>query len=324
VRTAFAFALAGAISLACADPKLVAAPPAAPRVEEPGLVVPGDLDLVIRLDLSRLRDSLGADFERALETVLGRAPTDAPDAATRRVFLGLLARTKTAWIAVRPGLAPELTDNVIVLRGDFQDALPNVLHGEPHWDGPRDLGGGVLKFERSAPRQRVAPAVLYVRQPDLVVLGSYAELDALERTLELGRGDPPLEPPDTGIASVAARLTVLRERVRRKAPTLGKLVEGAERLTASAAWTGGELDLRLELVLDSAARARSVAEALAAIAKRLSSGMPPERAWLERGTFDAVERFVSIRLRVPPSEFARLFTQFSGPSLESGGTVPPP
>ena len=47
-----------------------AAPPPAPSVEDPAGIVPPDLDLVLRLDLGRLRDALG---QGALDELTRRA-----------------------------------------------------------------------------------------------------------------------------------------------------------------------------------------------------------------------------------------------------------
>lgn len=281
--------------------------------------MPADLDLVVRLDLASLRRALGEEVEIALERLLRAAPEAAPDAGTRRLVLALLSRAKTAWIGVRPGLPAPLTDNVVVLRGEFAGVIPHRLEGEPSWGAPRDLGGGVLRFEREAPKLRVAPAVLYVRGPDLVVWGSYAEIDALERTIELGRGDPPLVPADTGLASLSARLGSLQDRLVRRAPMAARLLEGAETLGASAGWTGTELDVRLELRFDDARRAEAVAEALAAIVRLLASS---ERSWLGAAKIDAVERFVTARVRIPAGDLVKELGVFAGPVSQSGGTVP--
>jgi hypothetical protein len=292
----------GCVLAACAPRAKLGPPPEPPSVAEPQLLMPGDLELVVRLDLQALRGLLGEDMKPALERVLRTAPADVPDASTSRLLLALFARAKTAWVGVRPGLAPELTDNVLVLRGEFTGLVPAKLGGAPAWSSARDLGGGLLRFERPAPKLRVAPAVLYVRAPDLVVVGSYAEIDALERTVELGRGDPPLEPPSTGVCSVAARLGGLTPNLAKRAPTVAKLAQGAETLSASAAFDGAAVDLQAELAFDSSERARLVADALGDIARALAS---PERAWLADATFTAIERFVTARLRVPAAELPR-------------------
>lgn len=296
--------------------------PDPPSLSEPKLAVPADLDLVIRIDLEALRSTLGEALPAAFESVLRTTPEAAHDATTKRLLLALLARSKTAWVGVRPGLAPELTDNVLVLRGQYDKVLPRDLGGEPAWGRPRDLGGGVLRFERAEPRLRAYPAVLYFRAPDLAVFGSYAEVDALERSLESGRADAPLEPPDTGTVSVAARLTELAADLRRRAPTLAKFVDGAETFRASAGLGVANLDVRADIRFESPERARTAAEALGAVARLLGSG--PDKAWLAQAEVTAVERFVTIRCAVPQAELARALGRLSAAAEPAGGTVSAP
>lgn len=325
MREGATLALLGALLLGgCAQTERIAGPPEAPRLGQPSLAMPGDLDLVVRLDLGRLRDALGEDLQNAVDALLSTAPENAPDAATSRLLLALLSRAKTAWIGVRPALSPEQTDNVLVLRGDFQGLVPSRISGKPDWTYPQDLGGGVLKFSRPRPGQRVAPAVLYFQDPNLVVIGSYAELDALEATLETGRGDPPLEPPDTGIASLAARLDKLQPILRSRAPSFGKLLSGAQTIRASAAWTGSELDLRVELIVDSNDHARQIAETLGAIARKFSPPAPRQGSWIGRGSITAVERSVIVRVGVPGRELLGGLRRLSDRSPNSDGTVGAP
>lgn len=287
----------------------IAPPPSPPPFPEPSFAIPEDLDLVLRLDLERAKNVLGESLSEAFDKLLRAAPESAGDAQTNRLLLTLLSRTETLWLGVRPGLSTELTDNVIVLRGDFSEVFPNPLQGgEPPWGEGRDLGGGVLRFERPAPKLRAAPAVLYYAVPDRVVIGSYAEIDALERSLErapspaLATTKDRLVPPETGIASMSARLDSFLFTLHRKAKTVAKLLDGAERLSASASWTGAAFDLRAELRFEADERAREVAELLAELARAFSKS---GHAWLGSAQITPVGQFVSLQLEVPASLLAK-------------------
>jgi hypothetical protein len=83
------------------------------------------------------------------------------------------------------------------------------------------------------------------------------------------------------------------------------------------------LDVRLEVSFDSVERPRVVAEALAAIARRLSSH-EPERGWLGAATYETLERFLTIRLKVPAVELGRALREMSARETRSDGTVRPP
>jgi hypothetical protein len=303
VRRLAILALGAVSSLACAGERKLVPPPSAPSVDEPALVMPADLDLVVRLDLARLRGLLGGELSSNLESMLRRTTPQEPDASTARLLLTLFNRADTAWIGVRPGLAPELTDSAVVLRGRFSGVVPREIGGAPAFAPPEDLGGGVLRFERSAAPERAAPAVLYLREPDLVVVGSIAEMDALDRTLLERQVDAPLRAPETGLLSASARLALLHQRLSERAPTFAGLLNGAERLELSVDHSNNAFTLKLDVAFDTADRATLVAEALSELARILGRG---RRAWLAKTRVEALGRFVSLRLSLTESELASL------------------
>jgi hypothetical protein len=130
-------------------------PPEAPLLGDPASVIPADLDLVARVDLRRLRDALGGAFDSLFEQVMERAPSGERDAATGRLLLTLLLKADTVWLGARPGFSAEQTDSVLVLRGAFSQLVPHAIGGDPAWQRPERLGGGVLRFERPT-RKRAA------------------------------------------------------------------------------------------------------------------------------------------------------------------------
>lgn len=286
----------------CSGPRKIAAPPPPPALESAAEIVPADLDLVLRADLARLRTFLGPDLERGLERLADAAPSGEPDHATARLLLDLLGAADTAWVGVRPGLAAELTDNVVVLRGDLAGKVPTSIGGSPPWRGPRDLGGGVLKLTRDPPPLRAAPAVLYMNEPSLVVLGSTAEIDALERTVERGAAPTRLRPPETGLVSVAARLRLLEHDLRDRAPGFSRLVREVQAITASLDLRGDELLLEAELELRSQEKVPSLVGDLRGLFSVLDRGSP--EGLFANTKVEGTARFVSLRTRIPSSRAA--------------------
>jgi hypothetical protein len=277
-------------------------------LNEPALVLPADLDLVLRLDLTRLRAALGIDADALLRKLSESAPSDEPDADTSRTLLALLAHAETLWIAVRPGLSAELTDGVIALRGDFRNVIPSSLGGVPRWSHARDLGGGLLRFEREPPRMRAAPAVMYLRLPDVVVVGSEAEVDALERSVEAGNADAALRAPESGLIAAAARLGSLRRRLAERAPTLSRYVEGAERLEGSFDRQGELFKLRVDVRFETADQVTTLATEL----KRLQESVRAEgHAWVDHFAFEPLQENLAVRLELRPDELAMLVRCFS-------------
>jgi hypothetical protein len=264
-------------------------------LDEPGVMIPADLDLVLRLDLARLRAVLGIEGAELMAQLAKQAPTDDPDVATARLMLSLFAHAQTAWIGVRPGLAPELTDSVVVLRGDFKGLVPEKIDGAPPWERPIDLGGSVRYFARLAPKLRAAPAVIYVRGSDLALIGSEAEVDALERGFTGQRDESSLRVPELGLVAAAARLELLRKRLEPRAPTLSRLFEGAARLSASVDRDedGASFRVRVELELDTPERAREVSDALTRVSQALGAR---GRDWFSRVSIEPLGRMLSLGL----------------------------
>ena len=318
-----ALALAASLSLAACARNLPPPLPPAPALAEPAFALPADLDLVLRLDVNRLRDLLGGGFETLFGDLLGRAPTAERDAATGRLLLELLLRADTIWLGARPGLSPESTDNVLVLRGRFAGLVPQDLGGDPPWPPPVRLGGGVLRYERAAPALRATPAVLYLREPDLVVVGSIAEIDALELTIERKEGAPPLRTKEAGLVALTARVGSLRQRLRSRAPTLARLLEGADRLSCAADVRAGNVELELELEYDAAEHAARVAPPLREVFAVLArSGFD----WLRGTRIEAVGPAVAVRWALPEDEARRLFACWAGacgPAGNDAGAVLP-
>lgn len=296
IRAACVFWAALGLQASACTPPLPPAPPPPPALGEPALAIPGDLDLVLRVDLARLRDLFGLGFEAALDEMLARAPGADADGDTGRLLLRLFSRADTIWLGARPGLSPELTDNVLVARGKFAGLVPEAIGGSPPWDRPERLGGGVLRYERAAPKLRATPAVIYLREPDRVVIGSTAEIDALELTLERGEGQAPLRAPETGIAALAARVPALSQRLRARAPTLSRLFDGADQLSCSLDRRADDLELVVELRYASSERAAEIAGPIEAVLSRLAgSGFQ----FLERVRVQPAGSSVTLTLSLP-------------------------
>lgn len=282
--------------------RAVAPPPLAPRFDQPALTIPADLDLVVRVDLKRLRAVLGLEGGAVLDELTRHLPAEEPDRDTAALTRRLFSRAETLWIAARPGLAPELTDSVVVLRGDFRGQVPSALGGSPAWRAAQDLGGDVRRFERPPPALRSAPAVLYVQGGSVAVLGSTAEIDALERTIEQGKVDAAVRAPEAGIVTFAARLTDLTRRLRERAPTVAGILRGAESIEGSVDHAVTEFRFRVDVHFAGAPEAEAGARALRGVLGALAG---PERPWLSRVRLDALGSDLSLKVDLEAAELSR-------------------
>jgi hypothetical protein len=297
---ALAIALLGP---ACHTERARVPPPPAPVVARPQDAIPGDLDLVVRIDLARARSALG---ESAVDALRRNAEAGMSEgSAEGRMLSEALLRADTAWIALRPGLPAELTDSVVVLEGRYRDFDPGASQGGAIWDHPTDLGGFWDLYSRPTPKRRSAVERVYVHHPNLVVLVSPAEVDSAERAIELGAGDAHVEPPSRGLISFEARARAVARSIRDRAPAAARLIDRAARLRGHADVGAAGLLAEVEIEFDSAAAAREAAAAIEIVARAAAE---------ERGLVGLVARAVSVTA-VGRTAVARVSLDRAGLSL---------
>ncbi len=201
-------ALGGTLLAAGCHPARVGPPPDAPSVTRPLAAMPADLDLVVRLHLRRIRDTLGGPAMTAISEQAVHGLHGA-DRATDALLLSALKGTDTLWLGVRPTSGLQAADSVFVMSGHFPGFDPHRAESTPRFGAPVDLGGTMRRFEREHPPSRSAPARIYVQGEELVVSLSELKSTAWSDSLEEGRGAPALEPDEKGVLSAVARPRVL-------------------------------------------------------------------------------------------------------------------
>lgn len=266
--------------LACGLVALVAAPacgadvrkpPAAPAVTAPADAVPADLDVVVRIDVAGVRDAIGST---AFALLSARAKQSAAgmDPGSERLLVDLLAHADTLWLAFRPSLDPEHTDNVVVLRGRFEGIDPPSYGAAPPWQTADDVGGDWRRYERPRPRSRSAPARVLMRGDDLVVLASYAELDSLDLALSGRQASRALAAPESGTFSMAARVRALAESLRARSAAAARLLDQATTLQVSVSLASSGLTGRLSVDFEMDDQAHRAAEATNLLLRALAEG----------------------------------------------------
>ncbi len=290
-----------ALGAACSPPR-VEAPPTAPSLSDPSDVMPADLDVVLRVDVARCKATLGLIPELLASEIAMQLPSAPGDEPTRDHVFAWVARADTLWLGLRPGSRPETSDGVLILRGDFSAIVPTRLEGAPAWGLVRDLGGAVRRYER-APTLRSAPAVLYTRLPERLVLGSLVEIDALGRTVEQGQAGSDLRAPESGLLSVALRVPGLEGVWRRRWPELARFIDGAERAEASVEQSGAKFRVHADLRYAEADRAASVGESASKLIRSLAEAGP---AWAKDIRVEVVERHVSLDWEIDRADLDRL------------------
>lgn len=283
----------------------LAPPPSAPSLARPLDAMPADLDLVVRLDLHRIKDTLGAP---AMDSLMEQAVKGlhGADQATDALLLHALGETDTLWLGTRPSAALDATDTVLVMSGHFSNFDPHGAASTPPFAPPLELGGDFKRFDRASPKARAAPARIYTRGDDLVVSLSEAEEDSVERSLEARLGAPPLDPAEQGVLAAVVRPRLLPEELFSAAPALRKLAERALRCELNADLTSAGVDARLALKFEDPNSAERVGGALTDLRDALQNTPGRLAKLAARVQISNAAEYVTLRLAIGRDELSEL------------------
>jgi hypothetical protein len=245
----------GLSAVACGPKATPALPPAPAATSAIDFITP-DLDVVVRLDLARVKAALGVTALTALsrEVLAHDSGGQEPD---ELVVASLLA-AEQVYLGYRPSPLWAPLDRVLALQGHFEP----LLQPPSGFSGATDLGRDLRHWDRrSAPKSRGGVARVYAQGDRVRAFVSEAELDSVERTLALdGLGSARrLEPPEEGTISLAARPALLGRLAGHG--TLRELLEDAKALQAVADLESDGVRLKLELLLSGADQAQQLASA---------------------------------------------------------------
>lgn len=285
-----------AMPLGCAgsEPVAAASPEPAPaRLEE---LLPGDADLVARVDLERVRAVLSLP-PRALEPGLVDARAEPGLHAWLADRLDRARFATLAFGARPPGEAPSFA---CALTGEtFERSAP------PGFGAPRALGDGLVARARGAAGSGGDLALVVEGAGRGVLVASRAAAPAVEARAA-GRGLAPLEPTLPGVLSVSVRPAALGAALARRAPSTAALLGRATRLDAAASIGEAGLGLELDLRAPPGAALERL-EALAGELVRALSVEPGLLGELARGaTVERVADHVVLRARLGASSLGRL------------------
>ena len=310
---ALVVALGAVLLIACAR-RTVGAPPAAPaRLTTLADAVPADLDLVIRVDIRRIRDALGETVWADLRKGAASSARSTGDAATEQFLAEALGRADLAYIGVRPSPSEDALDNVVALSGNFSGLDPRRTVTAPLWRPAIDLGANWRRYDRSPPRQRPAPARIYLYGDEQLVCVSEAEIDSVERVLELGKRDASLKVPAQGVIALAARLPPILPRLLEGAPTFAELVAGARELEASADVTTTGLRIAAAVKFQSGGAAKRFGEAASGLTQRLGERPGVVGKIAQAARFETLGSDVTIRAYVDRQAFGEIVACAAGP-----------
>jgi len=278
-------------ALGCAASRAV--PPRAPALSGPGDAVPPDLDLVVRVDLGRIRASLGPE---GLALVRRGAATALAGDAMTELLQGALERSDTVLVALRPELVPGEADNVLVLEGRFRELDVDGALRAGGWSSPEDLGGFVRRFDHPGKLTRSSAARIYAFGTERLVFVSKAEIDSVEAVVEGRLAPTPLRPKASGVLAFAARIRGLKHGLGYRYPLLAEALGEAAHVEGSVDPTATGLALELSFELPSEAMAEESARALSRIKDAVATTDGKLGSAARGAEASAVGRFVVLRV----------------------------
>ena len=259
-------------------------------------IIPPDLDLVIRVDMRRLKTMLGPDSDRQIERLLARFQLiSQARSMDLDLWHSVLAHSQAVWLGCRPFVGG-CRDWVLVAQGDFDDVDPRTL-GFPTM--PTDLGGGWLRYDRKEIQvPRGAAQRVYLQPPERIVLLTRAEIDAVERTLDQGDRGTELEPEASGVIALSARPAALASVLSPGKRAAMAWLHDINRLDMLASPTSSELAFTFTLRFPDSNRARLAARAIDVVIKAVAEG---QAGTVSAAKVEALGAVVVVRVRLEKS-----------------------
>lgn len=225
--------------------------PLVDRRLEPTDLLPADLDLVVRVDLARLRSGLGPT---AMHALAGRLPGD-------RLLRDAMVRADAITVGLRADDL-EAGDRVVVVEGALS---PGALEPDPAIFAPGPTWVEKVRvWDRAgggpAPREQVA-RVMRLEDRALVFVTAL-EVDATSRVLRAGPDERRGQPFAEGIVSLDWRPRPLRTSLAKRFPSIAGVLRGLSRVRATASMGESSVEVRAEIEAADEAGAIKVARFL--------------------------------------------------------------
>jgi len=291
--------------------KSAPAPPPPARVEAPDLI-PADLDLVIRLDLERMRAGLGHDEAARLST----------QALDRAQLTGLartaLARAQVVWLGMRLSdleagdrvlavrLMPKRKDDAAAPQRPPTARSDVQLEPDPIAFEPLQIGRANVRAygAREEARRDGISLVVLAGERD-VAFASPVQQQSVLRVLLEGPDEARGQPSAEGLLSLDYTARRIAAPLENSYPSLARVVGSIERIRATASLTGTELVLEARITCHDTRAAQRVERFIATFSEA-SASSEQVRAVLGSLGLSRNERTLIVRWPVPSELVFRL------------------
>ena len=206
------------------------------RVSEATDLLPADLDLVVRVDLSRVRSSLGPEPSADL---IDRALHGGGEGLLRRA----LAAAEVVWLGLRVADF-EAGDRVLVVR--MLATRPPEKPPQPDevaWTASTTDVDGVKRYRAKVTPGRGETERVFMFDERTAVFVSPVESMSVERILRRGPDAERGQPEARGLLSLDYRPRRLSLEIAQRFPSLSGLVAGVIRMGATVDISGERLEL---------------------------------------------------------------------------------
>jgi hypothetical protein len=262
-----------------------AAVPAIDRRVDPSEIFPADLDLVVRLDVARMRSSIGP---AAASAMAARAAREAGDDVLRAA----LACADVVWLGARVGEI-DAGDHVVLVEGT--SCAPELDRGQ--WTPEPSRNRSVKVWDRVDPARRTGTARVLVLGDRATAFVSPMEVDSITRILADGpdarRGNPVAE----GVVSLDVRAARLPPALEQKFPSIAAIIAGLERVRGTAVVVDEGVQIDVQILSPTAKGAEKALRFLSALRDNVED--PRVSLVLRKVSIEQIEGTVRIRLLLP-------------------------
>ncbi len=262
-------------------------PPQLARQIEATELLPADLDVVLRVDVARLKAGLGPAFTEALAS---RAAAQDGDGFVAES----MARADTVWIGVRIADL-DAGDRVLVAEGPLGE-----IHIEPsEWKEttPAATIEGVRILDRQGVVPRASTGRIIVASKRLHAFVSPAEVDATSRLLRNGPDDGRGDPAALGLVSMDVRGHRLPRTLEKKYPSIAAVIAGVARVRGTAALGDDGVKVTLDVTAKSEEAAKRVERFLVTV--RDNAAQTKYAAMMQAAGVERVQAHVHVTATVP-------------------------
>jgi hypothetical protein len=259
--------------------------PAIDRRLDPAEIFPADLDLVVRLDVARMRSSIGP---AAASAMAARAAREAGDDVLRAA----LACADVVWLGARVRDL-DAGDHVVLVEGS--SCAPELDLAS--WKEQPSRNKSVKIVDRVDPARRTGTGRVIVFGDHATAFVSPMEMDSVARVLEGGpdarRGNPVAE----GVVSLDVRADRLPPSLEQKFPSIAAILAGLERVRGTAVVVDEGVQIDVQILSPTAKGAEKALRFLTALRDNVEDARLA--AVIRKVSIEQIEGTVRVRLLLP-------------------------